>query len=132
MPTVNYALAIPQDSGAPTSCRDIGFFAGGHAITVPWPGTIAGNRTCSRSFTSFDMKFPIYLACSASLPKLAKPFTQAELTGVLDSVIQRTHEAGRVLKFRAARTPKSSVRLCACLPWHQDCVGWPEPISYGE
>jgi CheY-like chemotaxis protein len=36
-----------------------------------------------------------------SLPKLAKPFTEAELRGALDRILLQTHDAGRVLKFRA-------------------------------
>jgi PAS domain S-box-containing protein len=36
-----------------------------------------------------------------SLLKLAKPFTEAELSDVLDRVVLRTRDAGRVLKFRS-------------------------------
>jgi CheY-like chemotaxis protein len=35
------------------------------------------------------------------LLKLAKPFTEAELSAVLDRVVLRTRDAGRVLKFRS-------------------------------
>ena len=37
----------------------------------------------------------------ASLPKLAKPFTEAELAEVLDRFVLRTRGGGRVLKFRS-------------------------------
>ena len=41
----------------------------------------------------------------SSLPKLSKPFTEAELAGVLASAVPQTRESGRVLKFRVGKTP---------------------------
>ena len=40
-----------------------------------------------------------------SLPKLSKPFTEAELAGALASVVPTIRKSGRVLKFRADKTP---------------------------
>ena len=39
------------------------------------------------------------------LPKLAKPFTEAELANELWRVGQNIHKSGRVLKFRSASNP---------------------------
>ena len=39
------------------------------------------------------------------LPRLAKPFTQAELANELWRVAQKLHKSGRVLKFRAGSNP---------------------------
>ena len=41
-----------------------------------------------------------------SLPKLAKPFTEAELRGALDRVV-RARDPGRVLKFRTRPSAKN-------------------------
>ena len=38
------------------------------------------------------------------LPRLAKPFTEAELANELGRVTQKIHKSGRVLKFRAGPT----------------------------
>ena len=38
------------------------------------------------------------------LPRLAKPFTEAELANELERVAQKIHKSGRVLKFRAGST----------------------------
>ena len=38
------------------------------------------------------------------LPRLAKPFTEAELANELERVAQKLHKSGRVLKFRAGST----------------------------
>jgi CheY-like chemotaxis protein len=39
------------------------------------------------------------------LPKLAKPFTEAELANELWRVVQNTHRTGSVVKFRSASNP---------------------------
>ena len=41
----------------------------------------------------------------SSLPKLSKPFTEAELAGALANVVPKIRKSGRVLKFRAGKTP---------------------------
>jgi CheY-like chemotaxis protein len=38
-------------------------------------------------------------------PKLAKPFTEAELARELERIVRRGRDDGRVLKFAPARTP---------------------------
>ena len=42
---------------------------------------------------------------ATSLPKLAKPFTQAELAHMLARVIKPSRRSGRVLKFRPGAKP---------------------------
>ena len=39
------------------------------------------------------------------LPRLAKPFTEAELANELGRVVKKIHKSGRVLKFRAGSNP---------------------------
>jgi CheY-like chemotaxis protein len=43
----------------------------------------------------------------SSLPKLAKPFTQAELAKELERIVPRTRMGGRVLKFQAGTGSKN-------------------------
>jgi hypothetical protein len=44
-------------------------------------------------------------ATGMALRKLAKPFSQADLTKELDRVVPESRKGGRVLKFRAGGNP---------------------------
>jgi hypothetical protein len=45
------------------------------------------------------------LEIQSILPKLAKPFTEAELAKELERVVPRKRDDARVLKFRSGTTP---------------------------